>query len=425
MTGTPPNGSPYNHTVSLGKGKKFHCIESYFKHENRVRRQLDFEEENPSQKMAPLTPAVSRPVHGIINIDDSDDEPIIAKLPSPYSQKKSEVCASAAQALSGCRSFGSEEKIGNGNRKNAENMEAFSDDFTFSSTPKRKRASNIITSDTETDDDDNVPICKLKGMPLQKTNRTQGNSELNNGPDTASTPACDKVAISATPARRRLVPLRNCYEKGSGKKNSSSQIIESKNRMEDVGDGLEDVGSELETEGESLDGFIVDSSDVSDVGSASQSEDLSNGSEEYDEIISKLGRRRKELKWEYEADMLAAFGKDPELCMKSVCALYRQQTPEEKVSKETLFFNKRGFSKFDAIKYDFQPNAYDCFFSWQLFSFCHFDFGPLVLSSCSSTKIFPETPLGSISKKLDTAKKGGVAFIIGKFEPMRSELIPK
>ncbi|KAJ6294942.1 hypothetical protein OIU76_022930 [Salix suchowensis] len=46
--------------------------------------------------------------------------------------------------------------------------------------------------------------------------------------------------------------------------------------------------------------------------------------------------------------MLADFGKDPELCMRAVCALYRQQTDEEKRNKETLHYNGRGFSKFDA-----------------------------------------------------------------------------
>ncbi|CAK9318208.1 unnamed protein product [Citrullus colocynthis] len=345
--GTPPNGSPPTPTVSFGGGKKLRTIESYFKHGNRVKKQLKFEEQSPSKKMAPLALGVSSPLHGVINIDDSNDELTVAKLPC-HTRKKSEACVSATQDLSGCGSICSEEKIDHGNKLsksdcctiNVENVEAFSDDFIFNSTPKRKRASNIITSDTETDDDDNVPICKLMGSPLQKTNSTQVGSDLNDGP----TSACDKVVVSATPARRRLVSLRN-YEEGSGKENSSSQ-----NDVEDVEDELEEVGSELETESDSLEGFIVDDSDVSDAGSTSQSEDLSNGSEGYDEIISKLGRRKKELKWEYEADMLAAFGKDPELCMKAVCALYRQQTSEEKVSKETLFSNKRGFSKFDAIR---------------------------------------------------------------------------
>ncbi|KAI3847982.1 hypothetical protein MKX03_001094 [Papaver bracteatum] len=36
----------------------------------------------------------------------------------------------------------------------------------------------------------------------------------------------------------------------------------------------------------------------------------------------------RELKWKFEADMLSSFDEDPELCMKAVCALYRQQISE-------------------------------------------------------------------------------------------------
>ncbi|KAA0050461.1 protein IWS1-like protein A isoform X1 [Cucumis melo var. makuwa] len=353
---TPPNGSSPNPTLSFGQGRKRGTIESHFEHGNRVRKQLSFEEESPSKKMAPLTPGVSRPLHGVINIDDSDDEVIIAKLPS-HTQEKSEACVSAPQDLSECVSICFEEKIDNGNKitesdchtNNAENVEALSDDFISNSTLKRKRALNILTSDTETDDDDNVPIGKLKIRFLQKTNCTQVLSDLNNDP----TSTCDKVVVSAIPTRRRLVSLRNYDEKGSEKENSASQIVGIKNGMTDAEDELEDVASVAGSDTDSFEGFIVESSDDSDVGSTSQSEDsedLSNGGEGYDEIMSKLGRRKKELKWEYEADMLASFGKDPELCMKAVCALYRQQTSEEKISKETLFSNKRGFSKFDAIR---------------------------------------------------------------------------
>ncbi|XP_026423448.1 uncharacterized protein LOC113319397 isoform X2 [Papaver somniferum] len=38
----------------------------------------------------------------------------------------------------------------------------------------------------------------------------------------------------------------------------------------------------------------------------------------------------KEIKWEFEADMLSSFEEDHELCMKAVCALYRQQISEGK-----------------------------------------------------------------------------------------------
>ncbi|XP_026423383.1 uncharacterized protein LOC113319336 isoform X1 [Papaver somniferum] len=47
----------------------------------------------------------------------------------------------------------------------------------------------------------------------------------------------------------------------------------------------------------------------------------------------------KEIKWEFEADMLSSFEEDPELCMKAVCALYRQQICEDEISDKGLFHN--------------------------------------------------------------------------------------
>ncbi|XP_057442850.1 uncharacterized protein LOC130734436 isoform X3 [Lotus japonicus] len=112
--------------------------------------------------------------------------------------------------------------------------------------------------------------------------------------------------------------------------------------------------------------FIVNDSDVSDSGdtfsksedgsngdvdtASSNLQDVSDGEMNFGEILSKIRRSKNnnEMKWEYEGDMLAAFGKDPELCMKAVCSLYRQQTSEEQMSKEAIYQNNRGFSKFDA-----------------------------------------------------------------------------
>ncbi|KAI3895087.1 hypothetical protein MKW92_027488 [Papaver armeniacum] len=53
-------------------------------------------------------------------------------------------------------------------------------------------------------------------------------------------------------------------------------------------------------------------------------------SESLGEVMDRMAKnyrnKVKEVKWEFEADMLASFGEDPELCMKAVCALYRQQS---------------------------------------------------------------------------------------------------
>ncbi|KAF9667414.1 hypothetical protein SADUNF_Sadunf15G0020500 [Salix dunnii] len=117
--------------------------------------------------------------------------------------------------------------------------------------------------------------------------------------------------------------------------------------------------------GGSLDGFIVsDDTYVSDIDDASsESEEKSNdgndalglsddGSDDdtdFGMILSRFRSKDHKFKCEFEGDMLADFGKDPELCMKAVCAFYRQQTDEEKHNKETLHYNGRGFS-IDALR---------------------------------------------------------------------------
>ncbi|KAL6541526.1 hypothetical protein OROGR_011012 [Orobanche gracilis] len=111
------------------------------------------------------------------------------------------------------------------------------------------------------------------------------------------------------------------------------------------------------SEGESLDGFIVDSSDISEsdshnndgASSGDCSGDSKNESETsmgYDRVISGLRRERKrKISWDYEADMLADLCKFPELCMRGVCAIYRRQTTDEKSCQATMYRNGRGFSQ--------------------------------------------------------------------------------
>ncbi|KAJ4705887.1 Reticulocyte-binding protein 2 a [Melia azedarach] len=214
-----------------------------------------------------------------------------------------------------------------------EKMDNCNHSVPFICTPKRKRASNIVTSDTESEDDD-IPICKLKRS-------AQASSDVKSCSVTAAPSSDDNIGDLVTPPRRRLVLLRNCK---SGTEKSSSSGLPT---AEDVEDKSEDTGSE--SEGESLNGFIVDSDEESDLNDSSSEADDSDDNVDFGEILSKLNRSKdQKLEWEFEADMLAAFGKDPELCMKAVCALYRQQTSEEKVSRGTLVYNYRGFSKFDA-----------------------------------------------------------------------------
>lgn len=356
--GTPFNDLPYKEDACIEEEKKGVCLA----YGRRVRKQLLFEEErSPSKKLAPSTPAGARPASlGIIDIIDSDDEQTThILLPTSNDELIGKVCISDDCTIG--LSVGSEKEKNSGNSKkqihydenDEEDMDACNENLLFTLTPKRKRASNIVTSDTESDEDDNVPISKLKRIGLQEKVPDGVGSDLNDCLVTA-TSLGDNVKGSITPRRRHLMTLRKSVGKGGVERNSSSQASKTKydrgiptNEDAEVDDS-DEVGSD--SEGESLGGFIVGSSDISVADDASsESQDVSDETVNFDEILSKLQRNKDhKLKWEFEADMLAAFGKDTELCMKAVCALYRQQTSDEKCSKEAFYSNHRGFSKFDA-----------------------------------------------------------------------------
>lgn len=277
------------------------CGEIAFNLGRQVRKQLVFETDDgpaTTRKMAPPTPGVAKPVPmATINIVDSDDDVEIngAHLPSH----------TRIQNWVNSKSSGSTK------------------DVSSVLTPKRKRASRVVSSDGDSGDDD-VPISRLKKLHVGELS--------NNG------------VVSGGTKNSRVI--------------STAVDVD-----EDDDPESEDVKSD--SEGESLDGFIVsdgddastDSQDVScgelEDDSDSESEDLSNSEMDFEKVISMVRRRRdcKPSEWKFEGDMLAAFGKDPELCMKAVCALYRQQTADERVSKETFYSNGRGFSKFDAPRY--------------------------------------------------------------------------
>lgn len=350
--GTPFTDLPCKRDVCIEEGKKSVGLECA----RQVRKQLSFDEErSPSKKLAPSTPGGARPASlGIIDISDSDSE-----VDTSHAKKIREVQVLEDCILGGC--VGSEKENFSQNsvkqthydQNDVEDMDAREENILIFPTPKRKRASNVVNSDTESDDD-NVPISKLKWMHLQEKLPEIVGSDLNDCSVTDTISVGNNVMDIITPPRRRLVTLRKFEGKGGAGRNNLSQASETKYHQriptrEDVEDeDSEEAGSE--SEGESLGGFIVESSDVSHADDASsESQDVSDDNVDFDEILSKLQRNKDhKSEWEFEADMLAAFGKDIELCMKAVCALYRQQTSEEKLSKETFYYNGRGFSKFDA-----------------------------------------------------------------------------
>ncbi|KAL4594899.1 hypothetical protein ACB092_12G052800 [Castanea dentata] len=345
--GTPFTDLPCKRDVCIEEEKKGVSLEYEVKYARQVRKQLSFEEErSPSKKLAPSTPGVARPASlGIIDISDSDSEVDTShiQLGTSHAKKIRKVPVLEEDSV----------KQTHYDQNDEEDMDAREENILIFATPKRKRASNVVNSDTESDDD-NVPISKLKRMHLQEKVPEMVGSDLNYCSVTDAISVGDNVMDTITPPRRRLVTLRKSEGKGGAGRNNLSQASEIKyHRGIPTSEDVEDEDSEeagSESEGESLGGFIVESSDVSHADDASsESQDVSDDNVDFDEILSKLQRNKDhKSEWEFEADMLAAFGKDIELCMKAVCALYRQQTSEEKLSKETFHYNGRGFSKFDA-----------------------------------------------------------------------------
>ncbi|KAI3860853.1 hypothetical protein MKX03_002469 [Papaver bracteatum] len=47
----------------------------------------------------------------------------------------------------------------------------------------------------------------------------------------------------------------------------------------------------------------------------------------------------KEMKWKSEPELLSSFEEDPEICLKAVCALYRQEISEDEISPKGLYIH--------------------------------------------------------------------------------------
>ncbi|WCJ36789.1 hypothetical protein M5689_017968 [Euphorbia peplus] len=319
------------------------CSRFEGKYQREVKRHLSFD---IGKNVSPSTLGTNKPADfNVINVFDSDDE-------SDSHVSTEHVLAETLD--------GKEDEIFLQDYE--EDVNKCRDKVPSVLTSKRKRVSKMVTSDTESDkEDDNVPIAKLMNIHNpEKISKVESSDMIGN------------ALISASHSRRRLVTLRKSEEK-----------VTKQEQVRPISDDEpEEVGSE--SEGESLDGFIVNISDVSSPHDVSRhSEDESDGgssahevsnqsdndsdgsysvqdvlshseneSEGLDEILCKLERSKdgKKCKWEFEAEMLSAFGKDLELCMRAVCALYRQQTCDEQLTSRSMHENGRGFSKIDALR---------------------------------------------------------------------------
>ncbi|KAM0034323.1 hypothetical protein Hdeb2414_s0016g00496221 [Helianthus debilis subsp. tardiflorus] len=291
---------------------------------SRVRKRLSFEEDGcTSKKMGPSTPGVGQsPFHGVIDISDEDESsneiPKVRKCDGLTKSQRS-----------------SENKFQRTNSEHAdeEHVGEFRVHSSNTRSAKRKRAAKVVASDDVDSYDDNAPISTLK---TQHSSRVSTDSE---------------DEMNENVSKRYRTRLRKSKSKN---KEEKSSIVLNKTRSSSEDEEDNDGVDESESDGESLGGFIVDSSEsVSNCGSessdsADESEDALN---EYKVTLDKIGRKKiSNLKWDLEGDMLSDFGKDLELCMRAVCALYRQQTADEKASKETRYRNERGFSQTDASR---------------------------------------------------------------------------
>ena len=99
-------------------------------------------------------------------------------------------------------------KKSNTDNNDQESVDVDNEEFLAFSTPKRKRASNVVTSDSESSDD-NIPISTVKRRQLQGRKHDQVESDVNDNLETAS--ADDDVSV--TSPNHRLVRLRKCWGK--------------------------------------------------------------------------------------------------------------------------------------------------------------------------------------------------------------------
>ncbi|CAA7051634.1 unnamed protein product [Microthlaspi erraticum] len=210
---------------------------------------------------------------------------------------------------------------------------------------KRKR---VITSDSENndaeDEDDNIPIAILKNLKPVKQ-ETYGLVD--------SPPSKEENEPGRLKRQRRvssrLREKRVVEESFTSRSERLVGIQTTDNAEDDETEEEEESGSESN----SLDGFIVPDEITSEKSDETGGDDDAPPEEDdtvYVEVMSRLRRDKKpkDRNWEYEADMLADFGKDPELCMRAVCVLYRFQTEDEKLSRTSHVTNSRGFNKLDA-----------------------------------------------------------------------------
>ncbi|KAL8095781.1 uncharacterized protein LOC141692470 [Apium graveolens] len=407
----------------------------------QARKQLTYEEGIPNKKMAPSTPGGSKcaPLVVIeISESDGEQEVKILNVSTLENEDNKTVSTDPLVINLNIKESASDNKIEETflQLNNNEDMIGDKRSSPLNATRKRRRASNIVNSDSEDENflvsevnvdtqPDTVTDFQSNSSPLHGTDsgnnvhkttskrrlmtlgnaastpKRKGESKIVDN-DKASEDEDDDVPISklvtnvrSVPAvvlenrvlksisRRRLASLRKIKESQLQKSSNTKRNMDTMENnyhaeilKEDDDEDASIDENESESEGESMEAFIDDRSDISekydsddslsiksDSGNSlsrnsdhdeasDDSENISGDDINYREIMSKLRRKRDSQtpNWKFEAEMLADFGKDPVMCMKAVCALYRQQTSEEQSAKGAIYRNKRGFSHCDAYR---------------------------------------------------------------------------
>ncbi|TVU22914.1 hypothetical protein EJB05_32650 [Eragrostis curvula] len=212
-----------------------------------------------------------------------------------------------------------------------------------------KCPSHLVVTDTESDDeDDRIPICQvLKKIRKDRLNEDADYDELGEAKG-CSTSATRRSARSVKNQSKKGRAVRRMLHFGESDESEGSDDDDDDN--DDMGDFINDENSPERASGSAEESC----SETNVSGASGPNEELSPKPQKsdseinYADVIASIGRKKKTKDWKLEGEMLAAFEKHPELCLKAVCALYRRQTEDEQRQKATFVHNKEGFSQIDA-----------------------------------------------------------------------------
>ncbi|KAI3910653.1 hypothetical protein MKW92_025308, partial [Papaver armeniacum] len=292
-----------------------------------VKKQLSFETEGSSrEKLVMINQGtVATSSTGIIEIDDSGDEKEIDETLKSSSGNGNNLRAKKylKRPLSA--------------KKNEQCERNFDEDVTsipLSSTTKRHRICG-----SKSQDDDKIPIGKLLNLCNgdEKVERQESSSKRS-------------FLLKQCQKKKNMVKGTSRNESATLNDSQMSRMSYQKAAKPTFADGRKNVLGEFGSnrEGEHFGGMIVKPPESADSGdSSSDSEDLGDNDFSFKQVAKII--RLRQSKWPFEADLFSSLQKDPELCMRAICALYRQQMSKEKYTRGSLDSNERGFNVNDAL----------------------------------------------------------------------------